>query len=163
MGSFLKASLFCPKLDQDVIRMCSWSWPERRGRGRISEWAIHAGQPYLILRLNVHDMGVQTTDLLWPPSTHQWNFRLPNPTEFLWFPIWRPAYAPLSMAAILENGWSPSPACWIFLQNKHSLILNTIWVWGLHSSRFSDPYRDRQRDLTDRRTGEWAFLAGLTA
>ena len=34
---------------------------------------------------------MQTTDHLWPPSIHQWNFRLPNPSrELPWLPIRRP-------------------------------------------------------------------------
>ena len=62
----------------------------KNGKYLISEWAICA-RPYFITWLNIHDIGMQTTDHLWPHSTHQWNFRLPNPSrEFPQFCIRRP-------------------------------------------------------------------------
>ena len=39
----------------------------------------------------------------------------------------------MSLSLVLINilyGWW-TVACWLFLKNKHSLCLHTIWVWGL--------------------------------
>jgi hypothetical protein len=49
---------------QNPLPMNSLGITTKMGKYLISEWATCAGQPYLILWLNVYDIGVQTTDHL---------------------------------------------------------------------------------------------------
>lgn len=92
--------------------------------------------PNFILWLNAHDIGMSTTDHLWPSSIYQWNFRLPNPsTEFLQFPVTRPAHLCLGLL------WQKmvDPTCWLFLQNKCSLFLHTLGSSFIHSQTLIKP------------------------
>jgi len=53
---------------------------------------------------------MQTTDHLGPPSTRQWNFRLPNPSRIYTVP-YKNACVPLSGVAISKNGWPLHADC----------------------------------------------------
>jgi hypothetical protein len=106
------------------------------GRYLISERAICTGQPNLILWLNVHDIGMQTTEHLWPPSTHQWNLRLPSSSrEFPRFTIRRPACLCLGSPFQKINH-----ACFCRIDDLCLCILSES---GVFLQRFSDPYKAR--------------------
>ena len=99
------------------------------GKYLISEWAICAGQPYLILQLNILDTGITDYSNLLAPT----NDILPNHSrEFPQYSTRKPAFH--SQGSQLER--MVGPAYWLFLHTESGVLLQRCLNLTLPTLRY---------------------------